>query len=146
MNAHIALQLPNAEDFQTLRAEVSWGPLTLSQASAALAASLGGAVATLDGKTVGMARLVGDGVLNIYIQDVIIAKRHRQTGVGQQLMGYLINHLTDTYPNDCLIGLFAAEGQDGFYNRFGFTARPEIGFGPGMHARVSDLAKSSRAA
>lgn len=146
MTIRIDLRLPNAEEFQRLRSEVSWGPLTLPQAHAALAASLGGAVATIEGKTVGMARLVGDGVLNIYIQDVIVKESLRSVGVGQALMKSLIKHLTDTYPSDCLIGLFAADGQDGFYAKFGFKTRPVIGFGPGMHATGSDLAKSSIAA
>jgi len=50
------------------------------------------------------------------------------------------------HPEDCRIGLFAAEDQDRFYKRLGFTSRPEIGFGPGMHATLSELAKPSNAA
>lgn len=146
MSLHIELTLPSAEDFRSFRKEVSWGPLTRPQARAALAASLGGAVATLEGETVAMARLVGDGILNVYIQDVIVKERHRNTGIGQTLMIALINYISEAFPEDCLIGLFAAEGQDGFYSRFSFRSRPEIGFGPGMHATVSDLAKSSIAA
>ena len=143
MNIETEFRLPSAEEFQTFRSDVSWGPLTLIQAQAALDGSLGGVIAYADERAVGMARFVGDGVLNIYIQDVIVMKAYREGGVGQLLMTALIQQLKTTYPKDCMIGLFAAEGQSGFYSRFGFKARPEIGFGPGMHATLSDLAKSS---
>ena len=146
MNIQVELSLPSPEGFQAFRSDVSWGPLTLAQARAALAGSLGGVIAYVDGKTVGMARLVGDGVLNIYIQDVIVLKNYRDHGVGQALMTSIIDYLNDTYPQDCLIGLFAADGQHTFYNQFGFAARPQKAFGPGMHATVSDLAKARRAA
>lgn len=146
MNIQIELRLPSAEDFQKLRADVSWGPLSLDQASKALSGSVGGVIVLIDGKVIGMARLVGDGILNIYIQDVIIMQVYRKRGIGQALMTALVKHITEIYPKDCLIGLFAADNQDGFYTRFGFSPRPNVGFGPGMHATVSDLAKSSGAA
>jgi len=146
MKIETQLNLPSPELFQRFRSDVSWGSLSLDQAQAALAGSLGGIVATVNHETVAMARYVGDGVLNIYIQDVIVAKQHRNQGVGQALLTALLQHLIQTYPEDCRVGLFAAEGQDHFYKRIGFTSRPEIGFGPGMHATLSELAKPSNAA
>jgi len=146
MKIETQIGLPSPELFQRLRADVSWGPLSLEQAQAALTGSLGGIVATINDETVGMARYIGDGVLNIYIQDVIVLEKYRNKGVGQALMTALLQHLTQTYPEDCRVGLFAAEAQDRFYMRFGFISRPEIGFGPGMHATLSELAKPSNAA
>ena len=146
MKIEIQLGLPSPELFQRLRKDVSWGPLSLEQAQAALAGSLGGIVATVNHESVAMARYVGDGVLNIYIQDVIVLENYRNKGVGQALMTALIQHLTQTYFEECRVGLFAAEGQDRFYKRLGFSSRPEIGFGPGMHATLSELAKPSNAA
>jgi GNAT superfamily N-acetyltransferase len=146
MKIEIQLDLPCPEIFQRFRSDVSWGPLSLKQAEAALAGSIGGIIAKFDDKTVGLARYVGDGVLNIYIQDVIVLEKYRNQGVGQTLMIALIQHLTQTYPKDCRVGLFAAEGQDRFYKRLGFSSRPESGFGPGMHATLSELAKPSNAA
>jgi len=146
MKIETQLNLPSSELFQSFRSNVSWGPLSLEQAQAALDGSLGGIVATINDESVAMARYVGDGILNIYIQDVIVAKTHRNQGIGLALMTALIQHLAQTYPEDCRIGLFAAEDQDRFYKRLGFTSRPEIGFGPGMHATLSELAKPSNAA
>jgi len=146
MKIETQLGLPSPELFQRLRSDVSWGPLSLEQAKAALAGSLGGIVASINDEAVAMVRFVGDGVLNIYIQDVIVAKKYRNQGIGQAVMTALLQHLKETYPSDCQVGLFAAEGQDRFYKHLGFTTRPEIGFGPGMHATLSELAKPSNAA
>ena len=93
-----------------------------------------------------MARAVGDGILNIYIQDVVVAKSYRGQGIGRKLMTALIDDLIRTAPASCMIGLFAAENQDGFYAQFGLAPRPHTGFGPGMHSALSDLAKSRNAA
>lgn len=146
MKIKIQLGLPSPDLFKRFRTDVSWGQPSLKQAQAALNGSLGGIVATINDESVAMARYVGDGVLNIYIQDVIVLEKYRNKGIGQALMTALIQHLKETYPEDCLVGLFAAKGQDRFYERLGFTSRPEIGFGPGMHATLSELAKRSNAA
>lgn len=146
MNIEIHKSLPTAEDFAALRSDVSWGTPTTNHAQQALRASITGVTATVDGKTIGMARAVGDGALNIYIQDVIVAQPYRKRGVGDQLVSALIDSLSKTCNPNCLIGLFAADGQDTFYTRFGFTARPQSGFGPGMHGTLSELAKSHDAA
>ena len=146
MKITIDHKLPTAETFRALRSGVSWGVPALENAQNALDASLSGVVASHNGEIIGMARTIGDGDLNIYIQDVIVAKAYRHQGIGQKLVSALLDNIMQTSSPDCLIGLFAAEGQDTFYTRFGFKARPHLGFGPGMHVTVSDLAKSRGAA
>lgn len=146
MTVQIEHRLPSVSEFIALRSGVSWSVPTAVLTRQALAASLGGVIATLDGETIGMARSVGDGILNVYIQDVIVAEPCRKRGIGQKLVSALIDRMSETVPPTCLIGLFAADGQDSFYTPFGFTARPQLGFGPGMHAALSALAKSSDAA
>ena len=141
MNFEIEHRLPSVKGFISLRSGVRWGTPTAAQAQDALAASLGGVVAVCDGEIIGMARAVGDGVLNVYIQDVIVMQAYQHGGIGQSLISALVDDLSKHCPPDCLIGLFAAEGQDGFYTQFGFTARPQSGFGPGMHGTLSELAK-----
>ncbi|MEP3653637.1 MAG: GNAT family N-acetyltransferase [Litorimonas sp.] len=146
MNIQIHNRLPTTEEFVALRSGVSWGTPTAIHAQQALKASIAGVTASVDGKTVGMARAVGDGVLNTYIQDVIVAEPYQKRGIGDQLVSTLIDSLSETNNPNCLIGLFAADGQDTFYTRFGFMARPQFGFGPGMHGTLSDLAKARGAA
>lgn len=174
MNLLIRNQLPSADEFCSLRLDTGWGEISLSQAQAALSASLCGVslysndaqnrsfnmgaadvkstgvkIADVKGTApalintppalIGMARVIGDGVLNLYIQDVIIAKKYRGQGYGARLMDALIAALQDSYPKDCTIGLFAAKGQAPFYERFGFLSRPSAITDAGMNAEIGAL-------
>jgi len=63
---------------------------------------------------IGMARVIGDGVINAYIQDVIIAPDYRGKGVGKAVMQALISQMRHNLPTNCTIGLMAAKEQDDF--------------------------------
>ncbi len=145
MTVLIEHRLPSDVEFMALRAETDWGTPSYETAEATLAASLCGAVAIQSGQTVGIVRAVGDGGLNLYLQDVIIAKHDRSKGLGTQLIQAFVVHLGETYPPSCLIGLFAAKNQSPFYHGFGFNSRPTTGFGPGMHATLSHLTQAALA-
>ena len=136
---------PNASEFLTLRAETDWGVPDASQMTDILAHSPWGIVAYDGDQIIGMTRCVGDGILILYLQDVIIAKSHRRQGIGRQLITNLIQHLEAICSQDCTIGLFAAIGQSGFYESLGFQSRNTKFYGPGMHGTYSDLLKRSLA-
>ena len=137
---------PEPADYLSLVAETGWTMPTHTMAEKALAASLCCVIAKHKGKTIGMARAIGDGVMKVYIQDVIVSHAYRQNGLGQNLMKAILANLKTQCPPTCMIGLFAAEGRAAFYSDLGFISRPGKGFGPGMHAALSALAKSSDAA
>ena len=69
-------------------------------------------------KTIGMGRILSDGVSDAYFQDLIILPEYRGKGYGKHLVEFLINH--------CLsngiqwIGLISEPGQDGFYSKMNF--------------------------
>jgi len=138
--------LPTPSDYLSLMAETGWDMPNLRLAKAALAASLCGAVAIQDGQTIGMVRAVGDGVMKVYIQDMIVTQAKRRTGLGNTLMNAILSQLATSCPPNCMIGLFAADGQSPFYSQLGFTSRPSVGFGPGMHGTLSELATARGAA
>jgi len=143
MTLELKCELPPASGFVSLRQDTDWGPITLAQAEASLSASLCG-ISIYDSpqhgsKLIGMSRVIGDGILNLYIQDVIIAKDYRGQGLGERVMQLLIKVLKDTYPHDCTIGLMAAKDQSSFYTRFGFQPRPSQTVDAGMTASLSQL-------
>jgi GNAT superfamily N-acetyltransferase len=76
------------------------------------------AIDTLSGKTVGMGRVISDGVSDAYIQDVVILRNYRNQDIGK--------HLVQTLVDYCLskkiiwIGLIAEPGTDSFYQPLGF--------------------------
>ena len=70
------------------------------------------------GKTIGMGRILSDGVSDAYIQDLIVLPVYRGKGIGKKLVEFLLKH--------CLsegikwIGLIAEPGQDSFYSTMNF--------------------------
>ncbi|MEL7465136.1 MAG: GNAT family N-acetyltransferase [Pseudomonadota bacterium] len=107
-------------------------------AQAALAASLGGATAARGGALLGFGRIVGDGVLNLYIQDLIVAPEARRAGLGGALLSVLTGEAERIAGGaPALLGLFAAEGREAFYARQGFTSRPAPGYGAAMQRWIA---------
>lgn len=97
-------------------------------------------VVVIDGnKLVGMGRIVGDGAIYWYLQDIAVIPEYQGKGVGRiivkKLMDYIYNNsLTDTKTT---IGLMAAKGKEKFYEKFGFVVRPNDFQGPGMIQIIS---------
>jgi len=136
--------LPSALEFRTLRNSTGWGDISLTGAKCSLENSLCTVTAREpDGELVAVARAIGDGVLNIYIQDVIVTPNFRKQGVGRQTVEHLLKEIKAFAPAECTVGLMAAFGQDRFYERLGFTARPTNTLGAGFTASLQTLANSS---
>lgn len=131
--------LPDLANFKRLRAETEWGVPNDRVIKLALENSLFGAVAINGLQTIGMIRIIGDGGLNLYIQDVIVAQSFRGNGIGRNLVQAAIQWMQKTIDPSVSVGLMAATGQSEFYEAFGFIGRPGPGFGPGMQAKLSDL-------
>ena len=126
-----------AEDYIYLRSEVGFMKTPLDQTEQSLKNGLFSVVAECDGKNVGMGRLVGDGVMYWYIQDVAVLPEYQGKGIGkaivQKLMQYVEeNSIPGTYTT---IGLMAAKGKDTFYEKLGFISRPNDTCGAGMMKR-----------
>jgi len=81
---------PDIEEYRSLCRAVGWEEfINFDAARASLANSLYHVVvvALHDEAVIGMARVVGDGALFFYIQDVIVVPAHQGHGVGALLMG-----------------------------------------------------------
>ena len=123
---------PTAEEFLELRAACGWGAVEPAIAERALAAGLLGVVARDGIRLAGFGRVVGDGVLYFYLQDVIVRPEFRGQGVGRLIVEALLDEVLRQAPVGATIGLMAAEGKEGFYEKFGFTRRPTDRLGAGM--------------
>lgn len=127
----------NALDLSTyleLRRKVSWKPLTDEQAEKAIENSLLTVVAYDQDKPVGMGRIVGDGAVICYIQDLIVIPEYQGQGVGQMIMESLIDYARELkFPDtELMLDLMCAKGRESFYKKYGFIARPTEKLGPGM--------------
>lgn len=117
-----------------LRASVGWKTLSEKQALMALKNSIYTVVAYIDDKAVGMGRMVGDGAVICYIQDLVVHPSYQRLGVGEALMRRLIGHAKDLRLPDTelMLCLMCAKGRESFYTRYGFIPRPTDELGPGM--------------
>lgn len=132
MAIELSVVPPTAEEFVELRAACGWGVVEPTIAERALAAGLVSAVARDCGRLAGFGRVVGDGVLYFYLQDVIVRPEFRGQGVGRLIVEALLDEVLRQAPVGATIGLMAAEGKEGFYEKFGFTRRPTDRLGAGM--------------
>ena len=85
-----------------------------------------------------MGRLVGDGAMIWYIQDVIVVPEYRHSGVGTAIVQKLMEYARrDAMPGTSVaVGLMSARGKEPFYEKFGFYARPTEHEGAGMMIRI----------
>ena len=73
---------------------------------------------------VGMGRLVGDGAMYWYLQEIIVLPEYQGKGIGKSIVNRLIEHIKSTaVPGTRVdVGLTAVKGKESFYEKFGFTA------------------------
>ena len=76
-----------------LRKKVNWIELTTKQAQKALDNSLKIVTVYDDGEPIGMGRIVGDGAVICYIQDLIIIPEYQGKHIGSMLIEKLISYV-----------------------------------------------------
>ena len=129
--------------YLTLRDKVHWKRLTGEQARLALERSLYVVTAYLDDVCVGMGRLVGDGAVICYVQDLIVLPEAQRMGIGSRILEALKDHVETLRMEgtEMMLCLMCAKGREAFYEAHGFTARPTDTLGPGMIRYLNALDK-----
>lgn len=124
----------DTETYLKLREQVGWVKLSDRQASMAVNNCLYNVCAYVDGIPVGMGRVVGDGAVISYIQDLVVIPGVQGSGIGSMILDALKNYVSDiTEPGTrMMLCLMCAKGREDFYLKHGFTARPTDKLGPGM--------------
>jgi ribosomal protein S18 acetylase RimI-like enzyme len=118
---------PTVEEYRAVCAAVGWeSVINFDAARTSLPNSLFAVVALYEGEVVGMGRIVGDGAIFFYIQDIAVVPEHQNRGVGSMLMVRLMAYLRDHAPEKAFIGIFAAAGTPSFYQRYGFRDDPVL--------------------
>lgn len=120
-------RLPTTEEYRTICTAVGWQDvMNFGAAPAALARSVHAVVAEHHGTAVGMGRLVGDGAIYFYVQDVAVLPEHQGRGIGRRIVAELVAWARRHAPDHAFLGLFAAAGTDGFYHQHGFERHEEL--------------------
>ena len=130
----------NIDNYIELRKEVQWKDLTWEQAQKAIENSLYTVTAYMDNELVGMGRIVGDGAVICYIQDLIVVPSVQSMGVGTLILDKLVDY-TDKirlHNTEMMVCLMCAKGREPFYEKHGFIPRPTSLLGPGMIQYIKD--------
>jgi GNAT superfamily N-acetyltransferase len=124
-------QSPTVKEYQVLRRSTGWAMQPDQAVRQGLDKTLYSVCALASGRVVGCARVVGDGALYFYVQDLIVLREHQGRGIGRMMMDKVMAWLDRNAGPDAFVGLMAAKGYSPFYDRYGFQPRP--GSAPGMY-------------
>jgi ribosomal protein S18 acetylase RimI-like enzyme len=114
-------------EYRNLCTAVGWAEvMNFEAAKTALPNSLYGVVAIYEDKVVGMGRVVGDGAIFYYIQDVAVLPQHQGKGIGKAIVSQLVAYIRECAPPQAFLGVFAAQGKESFYQRYGFHEDPVL--------------------
>ncbi|MDD6136511.1 MAG: GNAT family N-acetyltransferase [Lachnospiraceae bacterium] len=131
----------STEEYLKLRAAVQWRELSENQAIQVINNSLFFVKAVDDcGNVVGMGRIVGDGAVVCYIQDLIVLPDMQGKNIGSLLIKRLIAFVNELREENTtlMLCLMCAKGREKFYEKHGFIARPNDMLGPGMIQYLQD--------
>ncbi len=130
----------SVEAYLALRAQVGWKRLSGEQAQKALANSLFIVAAYEADRLVGMGRIVGDGAVICYVQDLIVIPDVQGRGIGSTILERLKTFVKSLRMEhtEMMLCLMCAKGRESFYKKHGFIARPTEILGPGMIQYISD--------
>jgi len=113
----------SAEDFIRLKLATGFMDRPLEQVAKALKNGLFNVSAVYKGETIGMGRLVGDGAMYWYLQEIIVLPEYQGKGIGKRIVNRLIEYIEYTaIPGTSVeVGLTAVKGKEPFYEKLGFS-------------------------
>ncbi len=117
-------QPPSLDDYLALYHSTGWDqrePVSVEQLQAALDRSWLWVQAVVDGRVMGVGRVVSEGTLYAFVVDLIVLPEHQGRGIGGALLERIGRRCREAGMRR--VWLFAAEGKAGFYERHGYQAR-----------------------
>lgn len=125
MEFELVERSPTTEEYLRLRRAVGWNDVDPDGVARGLPRALYSVVLERHGEAVGCGRVVGDGGIYFYVQDVIVRPEFQGNGLGLRIMERVMSFIEGAATTGAFVGLMAAEGVEPFYERFGFRRRPD---------------------
>lgn len=114
-------RFPGAEDYCRLRADAGMAPRSVAAARQGLPNTLYGVSLLLDGRLVGMGRIIGDGGCFFIVVDIAVTPSLQGQGLGKRIMAALDGWLRANAPPSAVVSLAADGDARHLYARFGFV-------------------------
>jgi ribosomal protein S18 acetylase RimI-like enzyme len=115
LKIHSDFSKVNLDEIKELYVSVGWLKHSEEIIKQVFEASNVLAFATVNGRIVGFARAITDGVFNAAIYDVIVHPKFQKQGIAREIMEYLLAKLS----NISCIHLISTTGNEGFYKKLG---------------------------
>ncbi len=114
------------EDFVRLRVATGFADIPVEHARKALRNGLLNVSALKDGELIGMGRLVGDGAMYWYLQEIVVLPEYQGMGIGTMIVNHLVDYAVKNSSTGkfTTIGGVSATGKEGFYQKLGFEVIP----------------------
>ncbi len=125
----IVERAPTVDEFRRLRGPAGGDEVSDEGLAAGLASALYSCVVLHNGEVVACGRVIGDGGMYFYVQDVIVVPEYRGRGLGVKVMDAVVAYLQRVARPGAFVGLMDADNAEGFYERYGFQRRQDE---PGM--------------
>lgn len=111
-----------AEDFVRLRIETGFAEIPVEHARKALQNGLVNVSALYRVELVGMGRLVGDGAMYWYLQEIIVVPQFQGKGIGRMIVNHLVEYarVNSASGKFTTIGGVSAKGKEPFYKKMDF--------------------------
>lgn len=112
---------PTLDEYIYLCSSVGWKDfMNFDVAETSIRNSAYSVIVKNNHRIIGMGRIVGDGAIYFYIQDIVVHPEYQGKGIGKEIMKALTKYLEDNTPDKAFIGLFASKGKAEFYEKYDF--------------------------
>ena len=111
---------PSADAYRDLRRRAGLSPVSASQAAASVAGSWAACHVVLDGRVIGMGRVIGDGGWYFHIIDMAVVPEHQRKGIGDEILTHLLDRIRTDAPPNAFVTLLADPPGRRLYKRHGF--------------------------
>lgn len=132
---------PNPKQWNSLIQQTDWKLYDEDTVSKIILNSLFIVTAYDDNSIIGMLQVVGDGILNFYIQYLVVDYQWRKKNIASNMIKTALDKVKEIAHPDARIALFTTEKNRSFYEKRGFIARPNPNAGPAMMLYVKDIEK-----
>ncbi|WP_228768464.1 GNAT family N-acetyltransferase [Shewanella sp. TC10] len=124
--------IPDVDAFTSLRIDAGWWLIDSALAKVSLDNSLFHVGIYNHDKLLAYGRVIGDGALFYYVQDVVVLTEYQGRGLGHFIMLAIGSFLDTAVTKGATVGLLSVKGKEPFYLRYGFKPRDGSELGLGM--------------
>lgn len=125
---------PTATEYNYLMSAVGWGEWEDEIIEDALDNTLYSICVYDEEKIIGYGRIIGDKTIFLHIHSVMVHPDYQNQHIGSEILKKIIEKVDEYKKKNPKIRTYvqASKDKEGFYERFGFIARPNADLGAGM--------------